>query len=394
MKKRISSRVLSCLLVLTLIFGLVVPASAQSSNQASLSFQEMEGISAERINNAPEKMTNETVYAPDQIVRVSIVMEKESTIEAGFSTTDIAQNDDAMSYRNELKAEQKAMTAKIEAAIGSKLDVQWNLTLAANIISANVAYGDMETIAAVPGVKDVFVETQYEPCVVEQEETADPNTATSGLMIGSNVAWAAGYTGAGSKIAVVDTGLDLDHQSFDASAFDYALSQLDGTVDLMDTEDIAKVLDQLNAKDRTPSLTAENLYRTTKVPYGYNYIDKTYSVIDHDSDSQGEHGSHVEGIAAANRFIPNGDGTFSNALEAVGVQGVAPDAQIVVMKVFGMGGGAYDSDYMAAIEDAIILGCASVNLSLGSANPGFSRNTTYQDLLDSFVGTDTVVAMS
>ena len=394
MKKRISSRVLSCLLVLTLIFGLVVPASAQSSNQASVSFQEMEGISAERIDNAQEKMTNETAYTADQIVRASIVMEKESTIEAGFSTTDIAQNDDAMSYRNELKAEQEAMTAKIEAAIGSKLDVQWNLTLAANIISANIAYGDMETIAAVPGVKDVFVETQYEPCVVERNEAAEPNTATSGLMIGSNVAWAAGYTGAGSKVAVVDTGLDLDHQSFDASAFDYALSQLDGTYDLMDTEDIAKVLDQLNAKVSTPSLTAENLYRSTKVPFGYNYIDQTYTVIDHDSDSQGEHGSHVEGIAAANRFIPNGDGTFSNALETVGVQGVAPDAQIVVMKVFGMGGGAYDSDYMAAIEDAIILGCASVNLSLGSANPGFSRNPTYQELLDSFVGTDTVVAMS
>ena len=394
MKKRVSSRILSCLLVLTLIFGLVVPASAQSSNQDMLNFQKTDGISAARINNAPEKMTNETVYTPDQIVRVSIVMEKESTIEAGFSTTDIAQNSSAMSYRNELKAEQEAMTTKIEAAIGSKLDVQWNLTLAANIISANIAYGDMETIAAVPGVKDVFVETQYEPCVVDREEAADPNTATSGLMIGSNIAWAAGYTGAGSKVAVVDTGLDLDHQSFDASAFDYALSLLDGKVDLMDTEDIAKVLDQLNAKERTPSLTAENLYRTTKVPYGYNYIDKTYSVIDHDSDGQGEHGSHVEGIAAANRFIPNGDGTFSNALETVGVQGVAPDAQIVVMKVFGMNGGAYDSDYMAAIEDAIILGCASVNLSLGSVNPGFSRNSTYQELLDSFVGTDTVVTMS
>ena len=30
--------------------------------------------------------------------------------------------------------------------------------------------------------------------------------------------------------------------------------------------------------------------------------------------------------------------------------GNAPDAQIIVMKVFGRSGGAYDSDYMAAIE--------------------------------------------
>ena len=38
------------------------------------------------------------------------------------------------------------------------------------------------------------------------------------------------------------------------------------------------------------------------------------------------------------------------------MQGVAPDAQILTMKVFGNYGGAYESDYMAAIEDAIVLG--------------------------------------
>ena len=52
-----------------------------------------------------------------------------------------------------------------------------------------------------------------------------------------------------------------------------------------------------------------------------------------------------------------------------GVVGVAPDAQILAMKVFGKNGGAYDSDYMAAIEDAILLGCDTVNLSLGSSMP-------------------------
>ena len=41
-------------------------------------------------------------------------------------------------------------------------------------------------------------------------------------MIGSNAAWAAGYTGAGSRIAVIDTGTDTDHQSFSAAGFDYS----------------------------------------------------------------------------------------------------------------------------------------------------------------------------
>ena len=40
---------------------------------------------------------------------------------------------------------------------------------------------------------------------------------------------------------------------------------------------------------------------------------------------------------------------------------MAPDAQLIVMKVFGVAGGAYDSDYLAAIEDAIVLGCDAIN---------------------------------
>ena len=80
----------------------------------------------------------------------------------------------------------------------------------------------------------------------------------------------------------------------------------------------------------------------------------------------------------------------------MGVTGVAPDAQLITMKVFGKTGGAYDSDYMAAIEDAIVLGCDAVNLSLGSGSPGFNRNSdeTYQAILDSLTESGIVATMS
>lgn len=117
--------------------------------------------------------------------------------------------------------------------------------------------------------------------------------------------------------------------------------------------------------------------------------------IDHDHDSQGEHGSHVAGIAAANSYIPGEDG-YVSALESVKVQGVAPEAQLLVMKVFGAAGGAYDSDYMAAIEDAIVLGADSINLSLGSGAPGYATDPTqaYQDILNNLVNSDAVVTIS
>lgn len=115
--------------------------------------------------------------------------------------------------------------------------------------------------------------------------------------------------------------------------------------------------------------------------------------ITHDYDSQGEHGSHVAGISTANRFLKQ-NGSFVSAAETVNVCGVAPDAQLLTMKVFGQNGGAFESDYMVAIEDAILLGADAINLSLGSSAPGMSTNKTYASLLDSLQETDTVVVMS
>ena len=51
-------------------------------------------------------------------------------------------------------------------------------------------------------------------------------------------------------------------------------------------------------------------------------------------------------------------------------------------------------DYMAAIEDAILLGCDAVNLSLGSTSPGYATNAVYQDLLDRLSETDVVVSVA
>ncbi len=56
------------------------------------------------------------------------------------------------------------------------------MTLAANIISAGLQYGQIETVKAVPGVKDVILETCYSPAVVDRQEVADPNMATSSAL--------------------------------------------------------------------------------------------------------------------------------------------------------------------------------------------------------------------
>ncbi len=398
MKKHFSKRLLSLFLAVVLCVGMAVPAGAAdaSDNSRTIRFEKVDNsaVSASLPTDRLVDQKNATPqYSATDKVRVSIVLEGKSTIEKGFLLDHIAKNSSALSYRQNLQASQDAMAARIsgEALKGKTLDVVWNLTLAANLISANVLYGDIDAIKAVKGVKDVFVETRYEPDTIGTE-TTDPNMATSSEMIGSSAAWSAGYTGKGSKIAIIDTGTDTDHQSFDADAFLYAVGE---DAALMNVDDIAAVLEQLNAYKNDKTLTAEKLYLTAKLPFAYNYVDGDLNVT-HDNDKQGEHGSHVAGIATANRYISNGDGTYSNALTAVHTQGVAPDAQLITMKVFGKNGGAYDSDYMAAIEDAIVLGADSINLSLGSGNPGFSSasDAAYQKIMDNLTEAGAVICIS
>ena len=407
MKNQFSTRLLSLLLTLTMVFGLLVPVSAAGSDSTELKFEKVDEAVDSKLpeskldgtEEANDIANGEYKYADDEEVRVSIVLDGETTIEK-FGSEDIASNSAAVAYRDELKSEQADVTKAIEAKLNETLDVHWNLTLAANIISANVLYKQIEDIEKVSGVKKVVIETKYEPMVVDKEETADPNMATSTIQTGATNAWAAGYTGAGSKVAVIDTGIDYEHQSFSAAGYEYSMAlnaaaahmtvdEYKESVGVLEKADLTdEVLGQLNVK-----VTADKAYINSKIPFAYNYIDSNYTV-DHLHDAQGEHGSHVEGIAAANKYIQNDDGTFTAALDSVMVQGVAPDAQIVTMKVFGAGGGAYDSDYMAAIEDAVVLGCDSVNLSLGSGAPGFSRSEEYQNVLDELAESGTVVSMS
>ncbi len=347
---------------------------------------------AEPANKVEEELTAANLIK-DGNVRVSIVVDGTSTIEAGYSAQAVATDANAQSYRAQVLNNQKALASKIssEALNGEALDVVWNITFAGNIISAYVPYAKIEMIKKVDGVKDVVIETQYE-APVSEATSDDPNMAISTDMTGTSLIYS-DYTGAGQAVAVIDTGLDIDHKSFDPEAFEYSIENLGKEVDLITVDDVAAVLSQTNAYARNSALTAADVYRSAKVPFAYNYIDNDLNVI-HVNDTQGEHGSHVSGIAAGNKYVPDGNGGFALALDAVKTQGQAPDAQLLVMKVFGRGGGAYDSDYFVAIEDAMILDAASANLSLGSGNAGMTTSPTYADILNRFAEEDTVVTMS
>ena len=404
MKKSFMNRLISMLLVFALLVGFLLPTGAAAANGLSLELISNDAVSNPLRPQQAQQSNNTVTYADHEVVRVSIVLSQLPTLQAGFATQNIADNVAAMNYRRELKEDQASVTARIENALGHKLDVVWNLTLAANLISANVEYGQIKHILNIPGVKQVVLETRYLPMETVSGGEAKPNMMVSAEMTGTTQVWETGYTGGGTRIAVIDTGLDTDHQSFDPDAFTYALMENAAEsgmsyedylaqLDMLTVEEVAEKLSQLNVAKRVPTLTAEDLYFNEKAPFGYNYLDNDVDIT-HDNDSQGSHGSHVSGISAANRYLER-DGQFVSAADTVAMQGNAPDAQIIVLKVFGKEGGCYESDYMAAIEDAIVLECDAINLSLGEESAGFTApSAAYQELMNYLIETDSVVAIA
>ena len=311
--------------------------------------------------------------ADDEMVDILIILDSLSVVETDSKAV---LNSDTRSQMRALQAEQAQVVSAIEKALlgGESLDIQHSYTWLLNGLATQVPYWMVSRIEGMDGVKQVLLQPEYAACQTQTED-ASLQSITAGSMIDREYAWLEGYTGQGMAIAVIDTGLDVDHQNFQALAAD-KLTDDSATVDT-----IAAVLQDLNAWDRYKDLQAAQVYYNSKVVFGFNYADDNLDIT-HDSDGQGDHGTHVAGIAAANKA----DGSE--------VMGVAPDAQLYIMKVYGVQRGGKAGDILAALEDALLLGVDVVNMSLGTS-AGFPYSTQeINAIYDRVAQTDTVLCVA
>ncbi len=364
-------RSLSVLLCLCMLLTVLSPSATavstwwkqSGSNRQNVLFELLDGKQFD-LNLFGNKWNDEMKVekiADDQEVRIFIVMDSPSIVETDSKAL---YNEKTQAAMDALAAEQAKVLAAIEQEVlgGETLQVRYDYQWLLNGVAVQVPYGMVSKIRQVAGVKQVLLQPQYEPCKAERQNS-NLFTTTTGPMIGRDPVWADGYTGRGIKIAVIDTGLDDDHPNFQA------LPEEKLGADSYDISHIEALMDQLNAtsrfnekanKNHTELLTVNGLYRSSKVVFGFNYVDNNLN-ISHDFDTMGDHGTHVSGIAAANKV----DGSD--------VVGVAPDAQLLIMKVYGEDHGGYAEDILAALEDALLLGVDVVNMSLGT-NAGFTTN--------------------
>ena len=188
--------------------------------------------------------------------------------------------------------------------------------------------------------------------------TNDVNVYETGIFDGS----VSKYNGTGVVVAVLDTGLDYTHTAF-AVCPDPANHSSHKDQNHFDSEgmrfDISYIESILTSKDTEAEkmykgLTAADLYINDKVPFAFDYADSDPEVFPQRSN----HGTHVAGIIAGNNDV---------------ITGVAPNAQLAIMKVFSdKVDGAKSSWILAALEDCVNLGVDVINMSLGSSC-GFSN---------------------
>ena len=162
------------------------------------------------------------------------------------------------------------------------------------------------------------------------------------------------YSGSGMVVAVLDTGLDYTHSAFDPIRLDKSnLGLTKG--------EVATHVGNTAAAVRVPGLTADDVYINEKVPFAFDYADNDSDVY----SLHNNHGTHVSGVIVGN------DDT---------ILGVAPDAQLVSMKIFSdTQDSARASWILAALEDCVELGVDVINMSLGTAC-GFSRETDQEQM--------------
>lgn len=340
--------------------------------EIDVTFKEVDA-DVDLITDAVENtLLNEETVSDDDIVDVIIVFDNDAIID---SDPEAEMNFLTKIQINFMEVVQSFIISRIEkkALDGDKLDIEYQYTWLLNGVATSVPYGVIDEIEKIDGVKDVILQSVYEACDVE---TVDPASIANGSMVGRDETWASGYTGEGIKIAIIDTGIDEDHQSFQAMSED-KLTENSAT-----KETVAAVLSQLNASTVISDLSVDDVYWSNKIVYAFNYADGNLS-INHEDDYQGDHGTHVAGIAAANKIDLEGSSV-----------GVAPDAQLYIMKVFGQGSGATTASLLAAVEDSMILGADVINMSVGSAAGFTSDGEKVDEIYAKIAETGTVLAVS
>ena len=343
-----------CLLVAALVFGILSIPNGEVSGYNASYIQLMQNAPAMDIQDYLDSSV--MFELPDNVKddeEISVIITVDvvnlmDAYEAGDKTMSFKEyalySDDAAQIDQQISAEKdKVLAALDEKEIAYTTGDHYNTLLSG--FEIRIKAGDFnDTRKTLSKGQGIIVSEVYEKCETELVEN-EVNVYGTGIFNSSG----SGYDGSGMVVAVLDTGLDSNHTAFSPSNF--TSTKLGLTY-----QDVAALVGQTTANEMFGGLTVDDVYINDKVPFGYDYADNDPDVY----STHNNHGTHVSGV------IVGKDDTIT---------GVAPNAQLVSMKIFSdVYDSAISSWILSALEDCVVLGVDVINMSLGTAC-GFARES-------------------
>lgn len=332
-------RITLLLAALATLVAAAVPAGAQEAEERRFEEIPLEGVDTEFLPALADP--NRTLSVMVEMNGEPVAAAQGAAIEQGGELS----RGQRAALRATLKSAQDAIVPEIRRLGGR---VQSQLQDAYNGIRVRVPARQVARIAALPGV-----------AAVRPMEVATPDNTSSVPFLQTPGVWEnLGFTGEGVTIGIIDSGIDYYHANFGGSG---------------DPGDYA-------ADDRT--VIEPGTFPTVKVAGGMDFVGDDYDaasddpalntpVPDPDPLDCGGHGSHVAGTAAGNGVLLLDRSTYSGAYDSTTHDnsfligpGVAPDATLYALKVFGCDGGT--DAVVDAINWAVAQDLDVINLSLGS----------------------------
>lgn len=329
-------RILPLFLVFLMVFSSFAQAATPSGSKISKAKKVTVTNTLNKLSKSIKVKNTAKNYKKSDKVRVIVEVDGDPAItyatKQGKKYSELSKSIKTQ-LQNKIQNEQQAVKSEF-AKKAINMQYKQNFTTTVNGFSGIVEYGQIDAIKTVDGVANVAVATEY------QRPEIEPNLLYSKEIVEAQKAWEDyGKKGEGMIVGIIDTGIDPSHKDFV----------------LTDSSKAALTEAEVNALVAEKGLNGK--FYTEKVPYGYNYYDENSQILDLGPEAS-MHGMHVAGTVAANGDENNG-----------GVKGVAPEAQLLALKIFGNDPempSTWGDIEIKAIDDAIKLGADVINMSLGS----------------------------
>ncbi len=373
MKKGVFSAILAVALTAAV---LTVPIINNAIHKSADHSGERVGKSPISISQKSNDESSET--SKPAVVRKSyiVILNEDSLADAVIKSSgkyktvcDLIKSDDCRRCNDDIKREQAIVKASIQKIISdSDLTHSFTYTAVFNGFSVNIPENRLNDLKKINGVKKV-VSGETERII---NETASDKFSPLPLsqpvhsMINADAAEKNKFTGSGTLVAFIDNEFDISHSAF---------SSLPDRPKYTEAE-LSNIYNSAYFNS-FPDYGFKDIYKTNKIVFAYDYADG-----DNETYNPGtSHGTAVAALTCGNNGKTGADR----------FKGIAPDAQIAMMKVSdntSVDSGKIISScaFFAALDDAVKLGADVISCGFGSPSDASDRElyNSVINLLNSF----------